>query len=90
MEDPPEHLRTDEIPHQQIALNHHFYAMEENGIFPANENENILAVVGAELAEAGDELTRRYSRHERRRDVVWDNIKLYAFIVTFRLMLRFV
>ena len=90
MEDSPEHPRNDEIPQQQIALNHHFYAMEENVIFPANENENILAVVAAELAEVGDELTRRYSRHERQRDVVWDNVKLYAFIVTFRLMLRLV
>ena len=86
MEERPELPKNEEVQLQQNALQHHVHPMEENGIFPAFQNETILAGVAGELAQAGDELNRRFSQNLTRRDTFWDNAKRYAFIVTFRLM----
>ena len=77
-----------ESSQEHSALHQHF--LEENGHFSSvQQNESILAVA-QELAMAGDDLTRRFSKNDRREDTVWKNVKIYAFIVTFRLMLGLV
>ena len=70
--------------HQHFAL-HQFPVIEQDGNFPEWHNESILAVAN-ELAHAGDELTRRFSKNETKQDTLWENVKRYAFIVTFRLV----
>lgn len=64
---------------QQNGLNQQF----PGGEFLEDQNESILAVAH-ELALAGDELTRRFSKNDKKEDTLWHNVKRYAFIVTFR------
>ncbi len=60
----------------------------QNGIHEqilGKQSENAL-LVAKELAKAGDELTKRFSKMEVEEDTVWDSVKRYALIVTFRLL----
>jgi hypothetical protein len=60
----------------------------QNGVhqqITGTENGNVL-LVAHELAMAGDELTKQFSKKEVEQDTVWDNVKRYALIVTFRLL----
>ena len=68
----------------QNGLHQHISAMENGGSLP-DQNESVLAVAH-ELAIAGDELTRRFSANNKKNDNLWDDVKLYAFIIAFRLM----
>lgn len=87
MEERSELANDRETSQQHSELHQHF--LEENGHFSLQQNESILAVA-QELAMAGDDLTRRFSKNDTREDTVWKNVKIYAFIVTFRLMLGLV
>ena len=52
---------------------------------PGKQSENVL-LVAHELAKAGDELSKRFSKVKVKQDTVWENVKRYALIVTFRLL----
>ena len=52
---------------------------------PRKQSENVL-LVAHELAKAGDELLQRFSKVKVKQDTLWDNVKRYVLIVTFRLL----
>lgn len=86
MEEGSQLTNESEMSQQHPGLHQHLLAMQENGHSPAvQQNESILAVA-QELANAGDELTQRFSKNDTKQDTVWQTVKLYAFIVTFRLI----
>ena len=66
------------------GIHQHFAANGQDGHSPT-QNGSLLAVAH-ELAMAGDELTRRFSVNETKKDTIWDNVKRYAIIATFRLL----
>ena len=68
------------------GIHQQFPVIEQGGNFPAHENGSVLMAVAHELAMAGDELTRRSSVNETKNDMIWDNVKRYAIIATFRLL----
>ena len=84
----------------QGKTEHHMFKMDEqsrltkdegtvqNDIhkhIPGKQSENVL-LVAHELAKAGDELSKRFSKVKVKQDTVWENVKRYALIVTFRLL----
>ena len=88
MEEQSEVTNESATSQQHPELHQHLLAiaLEENGHFSvAQQNESILAVA-QELALAGDELTRRFSKNDTKPDTIWQNVKLYAFSATFRLI----
>lgn len=58
---------------------------------PINEHEVVLSL-GQELALAGDELGRKFSKPTRQDEGLqfWSNVKRYAVIMTFRLIFGFI
>ena len=85
--DPQPHVKMDE--QSRLTKDEETVQNNVDEQVPRKQSENAL-LVAHELAKAGDELLQRFSKVKVKQDTLWDNVKRYVFIVTFRLLLGIV